>query len=397
MAYSTDHSKAVLENEGISGSILGASRADRAVSFSSADFPRPSGAEEEWRFTPMKRVAEFLAADYSAGQANVEAAEGWQEVSREDTRLGTIAAPDDRSAALAWESFTRAHVYTLSADAEAETVLSVKAQEGMSSEHILVIAEPHARGTIVIEHSGSADLNEGVEVLIGEGAEVTVVSVQEAERTARHFSSQHIRVGRDAKVRHIVVTLGGDVVRISTRVDYEGPGGEVELLGAYITDAGEHQEHRVFVHHNEPNCVSRVTYKGALQGDDAHSVWIGDVLIAAQATGTDSYELNRNLVLTKGAKADSVPNLEIETGEIVGAGHASATGRFDEEQLFYLQARGIPEDVARRLVVRGFFAELVEQIGVASIQKKLMDAIERELDLAGMASTTAYDSFSEEE
>ena len=112
------------------------------------------------------------------------------------------------------------------------------------------------------------------------------------------------------------------------------------------------------------NCRSRVTYKGALQGEGAHTVWVGDVLIRADAEGTDTYELNRNLVLTDGARADSVPNLEIETGEIAGAGHASATGRFDDEQLFYLQARGIPEDEARRLVVRGFFAELVQQIGV---------------------------------
>ena len=108
-----------------------------------------------------------------------------------------------------------------------------------------------------------------------------------------------------------------------------------------------------------PHCRSRVTYKGALQGEGAHTVWVGDVLIRAAAEGTDTYELNRNLVLTDGARADSVPNLEIETGEIVGAGHASATGRFDDEQLFYLQARGIPDDEARRLVVRGFFAEVI--------------------------------------
>ena len=193
-------------------------------------------------------------------------------------------------------------------------------------------------------------------------------------------------MGRNAKVRHIVVTLGGDVVRVSTSLAYEGEGGEAELLGAYVTEAGEHQEHRVFVNHGPANCTSNVAYKGALQGQGAHSVWIGDVLIQAQAANTDTYELNRNLVLTEGAKADSVPNLEIETGDIASAGHASATGRFDEEQLFYLQARGIPEDIARRLVVRGFFAELVEQIGVESVQQKLMAAIERELDLAELVA-----------
>jgi len=109
-------------------------------------------------------------------------------------------------------------------------------------------------------------------------------------------------------------------------------------------------------------------------------VWVGDVLIRAAAEGTDTYELNRNLVLSDGARADSVPNLEIETGLIEGAGHASATGRFDDEQLFYLRARGIPESDARRLVVRGFFAELIHEIGVPDIEERLIGAIERELE-----------------
>jgi len=128
-----------------------------------------------------------------------------------------------------------------------------------------------------------------------------------------------------------------------------------------------------------------VTYKGALQGESAHTVWVGDVLIRAEAEGTDTYELNRNLVLTDGARADSVPNLEIETGEIVGAGHASATGRFDDEQLFYIQARGIPEDEARRLVVRGFFADVIHQIPVPELRDRLVADIETELTRAAQA------------
>ena len=178
----------------------------------------------------------------------------------------------------------------------------------------------------------------------------------------------------------MVVTFGGDLVRLHPRIIYAGPGGEAELYGLYFTEEGQHQEHRLFVDHEAPNCRSHVTYKGALQGQDAHAVWIGDVLIRASAEGTDTYELNRNLVLTDGARVDSVPNLEIETGEIVGAGHASATGRFDDEQLFYLMARGIPADEARRLVVRGFFAELVQQIGLPDVEERLMTKIEAELE-----------------
>lgn len=384
MSLSTDHSRAVLETEGFN---TGVSRADRLSSFEAKNFSVPTGEEEEWRFTPMDRVADFVAEVLEAVPAEVTTDGVVEVVGRDDARLGHTGAPDDRAGALAWEAFTEAHVVTIPAQSDSanETIIRVNAPVGMNAAHVVVVAENGAKGTVVIEHTGEGELTEGVEVILGDEAEITVVSVQEAARSARHFSNQSIVVGRDAKARHIVVTLGGDVVRINTSVEYRGPGAEAELLGAYITEAGEHQEHRVFVDHGPANCVSRVTYKGALQGDDAHAVWIGDVLIRPEATGTDTYELNRNLVLTKGAKADSVPNLEIKTGEIAGAGHASATGRFDEEQLFYLRARGIPEDVARRLVVRGFFAELVEQIGIESVQNKLMVAIERELDLAGIA------------
>jgi Fe-S cluster assembly protein SufD len=166
-------------------------------------------------------------------------------------------------------------------------------------------------------------------------------------------------------------------------VDFAGPGADAELLGLYFADAGQHLEHRLYIDHSVPHCRSNVAYKGALQGADAHTVWIGDVRIRGNAVGTETYEVNRNLVLTDGARADSVPNLEIETGEVVGAGHASTTGRFDDEQLFYLQARGIPEDEARRLVVRGFFADLLGRIGIADLEERLLVAVDVELERAG--------------
>jgi Fe-S cluster assembly protein SufD len=108
-------------------------------------------------------------------------------------------------------------------------------------------------------------------------------------------------------------------------------------------------------------------------------VWIGDVLIRKIAEGIDTYESNRNLVLTDGCQADSVPNLEIETGEIAGAGHASTTGRFDDQQLFYLRSRGIEEEEARRLVVHGFFAGIIRKIGVPGVEERLLAALETEL------------------
>jgi len=199
-----------------------------------------------------------------------------------------------------------------------------------------------------------------------------------------HLSHHHIRVGRDATVTHTALTFGGDLVRVVADVVFDGPGGAVELNGLYFADAGQHLEHRLFVDHAVPHCKSRALYKGALQGAKARTVWVGDVLIRRAAEGTDTYELNRNLVLTEGARADSVPNLEIETGEIVGAGHASATGRFDDEQLFYLLSRGIPAEVAKRLVVRGFFGEVLLKIGIESVRERTSQIIERELAIAGI-------------
>jgi Fe-S cluster assembly protein SufD len=216
-------------------------------------------------------------------------------------------------------------------------------------------------------------------VLVGDGAKLTLVSLQDWDGDAVHLEHHAARVGRDASYIAFVVTLGGDLVRLSPTVRFGGPGASAELLGLYFADEGQHLEHRLFIDHEQPNCRSRATFKGALQGDSARTVWIGDVLIRAEATGTDTYEENRNLLLGDRARADSVPNLEIETGEVAGAGHASTTGRFDDQQLFYLMARGIPEDEARRLVVRGFFAEIIERIAVPEVRDRLLAAVESEL------------------
>jgi Fe-S cluster assembly protein SufD len=257
--------------------------------------------------------------------------------------------------------------------------LALHGEGGVSYGHTVFEVGAFAEATVVIDHTGDTVRSANVEYIVGDGAKLTVVTVIDWDDTAVHAAQQNALLGRDAGFRHFVVTFGGDLVRIHPRVTYAGPGGEAELRGLYFTDAGQHHEHRLLVTHSAPHCKSNVAYKGALQGDGAHAVWIGDVLIEAAAEGTDTYEMNRNLVLTDGARVDSVPNLEIETGEIVGAGHASATGRFDDEQLFYLMARGIPEQDARRLVVRGFFAELVQQIGVEDIEQRLIAKIEEEL------------------
>ncbi|OLZ65909.1 Fe-S cluster assembly protein SufD [Streptomyces sp. IMTB 2501] len=364
------------------------SRMSAPPSFDVADFPVPHGREEEWRFTPLERLRGLhdgtAVATGEGVKVDVQAPEGVsvETVGRDDARVGKAGTPVDRIAAQAFSAFEKASVVTV----PKETVLTepiriaVHGEGGTAFGHQVIELGAFAEAVVVIDHTGDAVLAANVDYVLGDGAKLTVVSVQDWDDKAVHIAQHNALIGRDASFKSVVVTFGGDVVRLHPRVEYAGPGGEAELFGLYFTDAGQHQEHRLLVTHNTPHCKSNVVYKGALQGDDAHAVWIGDVLIEAKAEGTDTYEMNRNLVLTDGARVDSVPNLEIETGEIVGAGHASATGRFDDEQLFYLMARGIPEHEARRLVVRGFFAGLVQQIGVTDIEERLLAKIEEELE-----------------
>ncbi|GHG09207.1 MULTISPECIES: Fe-S cluster assembly protein SufD [Streptomyces] len=365
-----------------------ATRMSAPPSFDVADFPVPHGREEEWRFTPLARLRGLhdgtAVATGEGVRVEIEAPEGVtvETVGRDDERLRKAGKPVDRVAAQAYSSFEKASVVTVAKEAVlAEPIrVAVHGQGGVAFGHQVIELGAFAEAVVVIDHTGDAVLAANVDFVLGDGAKLTVVSVQDWDKDAVHVAQHNALLGRDASFKSVVVTFGGDVVRLHPRVSYSAPGGSAELFGLYFTDAGQHQEHRLLVDHNTPHCTSNVAYKGALQGQDAHAVWIGDVLIQAAAEGTDTYELNRNLVLTDGARVDSVPNLEIETGEIAGAGHASATGRFDDEQLFYLMARGIPETEARRLVVRGFFAELVQQIGLPDVEERLIAKVEAELE-----------------
>ncbi|TDC76665.1 Fe-S cluster assembly protein SufD [Micromonospora sp. KC606] len=361
-------------------------------SYDVADFPALTGLEEEWRFTPLKRLrglvggAQTPSAVVRHEYGDLPAGVTVTRIGTDDPRVGGVLTPVDRVSALAYGGAGQALLVSVAADAVVGTPVSLRVvgegADGMAFGHTYVEVGRFAEVTLVLEHVGSATLADNVEVSVADGAKLTLVTV--ADWAADAVQAQHlkIRLGRDAKATHVQVTLGGDLVRQFTSVEYTGRGGEAELYGLYFADSGQHLEHRQLVDHNVPDCRSYVGYRGALQGDDARTVWVGDVLIRAEATGTDTYEINRNLLLSDGARADSVPNLEIETGEIAGAGHASATGRFDDEQLFYLMARGIPEGEARRLVVRGFFAELINKIPVEELRERLGDAIEARLTKA---------------
>lgn len=358
-------------------------KASQIAARSHADYPVPDGREEEWRFTPLAPLQPLLVAAPATGAGVSVHCEGsgvsvhTTERAEATAVLGSPVA--DRLAAVVNSQAETVTTVSVAKEARADATVTITGEGGVAYQHLVIDVADDAVANVVLRHRGSVTLGQNVEVRTGQGAKLTLVSVQEWDDDAVHGGQTSALVGRDSRFHHIVVTLGGALVRLVPTVQYAGPGGDAELDGLYFVDAAQHLEHRVFVDHNTAHCRSRVTYKGALQGEGAHSVWVGDVLIRATAVGTDTYELNRNLILTDGARADSVPNLEIETGEVAGAGHASATGRFDDEQLFYLQSRGIDPDTARRLVVMGFFGEILDRIPHDDVRHQLRVAVAAEL------------------
>lgn len=371
-------------------------RSERATSFDPDSFGQPTGREVNWKHTPLALVGDLLrneAGPTGVISVDVTAPEGveQQRLGFGDAPRGEVFRPEDLPSAIAWVQEADAPLIRIPVETELTepVIVRLTGTGGVAHAHVVIEAERGARGMVILQHEGSAQQAQNVEIIARDGSALTVISLQRWDDESVHLASHQARVERDATLTHVVVTLGGRLVRVNPSVELAGAGAQGKLYGLSFADSGQHFESQVYLHHKGPHTTGDVLYKGALQGRDAHSVWIGDVLIGPDAVGTDSYEANRNLVLTDGARADSIPNLEIETGDIVGAGHASATGRFDDEQLFYLQARGIAEDEARRLVVLGFLAEIVQKIDVPDLQDELIAAIEAELALTDAAQGEA--------
>ena len=361
-------------------------RSERIKSTKVDDFAEISTREEQWRYIGSDELGglDKSGLEEFSGDITATTADGVETswIESDHALFGSAGTPEDRVSAAGWEAAKAAYLIAIPANSSPEpSSIEIKSLvSDPSALHVIVHAAKGSQATVVIQHNGDAVLSENIEIIVDDEASLTLVSIQEWNTKSIHSSAQFAKLGRNSKFKHVVVSLGGSVVRVTPSAYFDAPGGDVSLFGLYFADAGQYLENRIFVDHSQPNCKSRVTYKGALQGQKAHTVWVGDVLIRAAAEGTDTYELNRNLLLTDGARADSVPNLEIETGQIQGAGHASASGRFDDEQLFYLQARGIDELEARRLVVRGFLMEIVQQIGISELEDRLAQAIENELE-----------------
>lgn len=362
-------------------------RSERPRSFEPNDFGTPTGREVNWKHTPVAEITSLFA------QAGANEGVDYSFASGEQYALPPLAAgaaprgeffvPEDIVSAVAWQGSTEALHLGIPKDTEvAEPIvldITGRGSGARGDAHLVIEAKEHSVATVVLRHRGSAHYAQNVEILVRDGASLRVISVQEWDDDAVHVAAHQARVDRDATFEHFVISFGGKVVRVNPTMELSGAGAEGNMLGLSYGDAGQHLESQVYMHHKGPQTTGDVLYKGALQGEKAHSVWIGDVLIGRDAVGTESYEANRNLLLTEGAHADSTPNLEIETGDIRGAGHASATGRFDDEQLFYLHSRGIDDEEARRLVVLGFLNEIVQRVGIPSLEEELMGVILSEI------------------
>jgi len=358
--------------------------APRVASRDIDDFELPKGREEEWRFAPIKKLAEFFqpAAWGSVGLAGEhDATVEFVDIS--DPRLSRTWLPTDRPSAIAREKATHAVLVTIAKESihSSPIVVNLKNAGENNYLHVEVHAGPFSKSQVVLIHDTSGDVSGSMLSILGDQADLTMLSVTDAQTAVIQHLHWFTEVGRDANFIGLSITLGGGVIRMVPTLTYRAPGGKAQMLGAFLLDGHQFQEHRILVDHTQPHCTSNVIYKGALSGEGAHSVWIGDVLVRREAVGIETYELNRNLLLSDGPRADSVPNLELETGDVVGAGHASATGRFDDEQLFYMQSRGIPEEIARVLVVRGFFVDVLSKIDDPDLSASLMRRIEMKLGI----------------
>lgn len=350
------------------------------------NFLTPTGREESWRFTPVKKLSMLIGSEARLTEADTFTL--LTEISGVSIKSSLITAAsetEDEASKKLRSEVKSGQLLEISKNYEGEVIRLGRTLPSRSAlgSRLQVIVGENAHAKLILDNLGDIEIIDEIEFILQQGSSLDFISLQEWGRDSIQLGHQHAVLAKDSTFNSIVITLGGEVVRILPTVEFTGPGSFANLSGLYFATNGQHLEHRLHIDHNIGHAKSRVNYKGALAGSSARSVWIGDVYIRSTAEGTDTYELNRNLLLTDGARADSVPNLEIETGEIVGAGHASTTGKFDDEQLFYLMSRGIPMAEARKLVIRGFFNEIVAQIKDAEIEEHLMKRIENELNAAG--------------
>jgi Fe-S cluster assembly protein SufD len=244
---------------------------------------------------------------------------------------------------------------------------------------LLVVAEPESRFTVIEEYvSAAADLsaysNAAVEIVVGQAAKVEYVSVQSLSRQTWHFASHHARVERDAELDWVAGGFGSAKGKVRIQNDLAGPGATSRVTGAYFADGTQHLDYDTFQEHIAPDTTSDFAFKGALR-DEARAVWRGMIRVEQDAQKTNAYQENRNLLLSKSAHADSIPGLEILAND-VRCTHGATLGQVDRDQLFYLMARGLTRTEAERLIVRGFFQDVLDRVELEPVRQALGDALE---------------------
>lgn len=300
-----------------------------------------------------------------------------------EAALGSAVGTDEKFDALNLAAFTGGVLVRVPKETKVADPITVTIQaeaEGAHVPRVLVVLEPFAEANVYVDHAGGGEATvvEVVEVVVGDGAQTRLVTAQDWGDSVDHIATHRGLVGRDAYYRHLEATLGGRTVYIRPDVRLDENGAHGELFGVYFGSNGQQFEHRSLIHHNASKTSSESIYKGALQGT-ARATWYGNIRIEPHAKATSSDETNRNLILTDGAHADSIPFLEIMCSDVIECGHHSSVGQVDENQLFYLEARGISRPEAVRMLVFGFFGEITDRIELPGVTDTVLAEVEREI------------------
>jgi Fe-S cluster assembly protein SufD len=370
--------------------------------------PLPTTKDEHWRFTDLSgfdpdawtqngaagiAVAASLVAVEAAGIAR--AAEGGIEVERAPDGVRFEALTDDHPllySLVGWDEKFAAHnaamwqhglLVHVPRDVVLEQPLYVRVANAVDGGslfwRLLVVAEPGSRFSVIEEHaSASPELagysNAAVEIVVQDGAKVEYISVQNLSRATWHFASHHARVERDAELDWVAGGFGSAKGKVRIQNDLAGPGATSRVTGAYFADGTQHLDYDTFQEHIAPDTTSDFAFKGALR-DTARAVWRGMIRVEEGAQKTNAYQENRNLLLSKTAHADSIPGLEILAND-VRCTHGATLGQVDREQLFYLMARGLSRSEAERLIVRGFFQDVLDRVELEPVRDALAAALE---------------------
>ena len=376
------------------------------------DLPLPDTSEEHWRFTNLRGFdpdsfdgdsearggqtpapTSMLELDV-AGLATIS--EGGVAIERaapdgvrfaplpeEHERLHALVGWDEKFAAhnaALWEHGVLVHVPS---GVELEKPLYVRitnsATEGSLFWRLLVVADPGARFTLVEECGSSspeltAYTNAAVEIFVGDGAKLEYVSLQNLSSETWHFASHHARVERDAELDWVTGGFGSKKGKVRIQNDLAGQGATSRVTGAYFTDGVQHLDYDTFQEHMAPSTTSDFAFKGALR-DRSTAVWRGMIRVERDAQKTNAYQENRNLMLSPTTHAVPIPGLEILAND-VRCTHGATVGRVDRDQLFYLMARGLPRPQAERLIVRGFFEDVLARVELEPVREALAEALE---------------------